>query len=220
MRYALVTLLVALTGSAAGSVTLDVGQYFNANRVRVLVFTGTISSRAGGEIVEVLGRDCGASGEHLVAGTRTSTGGSFRAENPSQEQGVGVWNLTPVYSGTTFRARWDGEYSRPVEWRLPAQPQFARVSGTRTWVVHVVPDGPTALVGFQGKTVVLQRLSAGGWVRVRSARLVRKASLRWGAFNFQASFTVPARGLTLRAYLPAASAAPCYLPGSSLAWRS
>ena len=55
---------------------------------------------------------------------------------------------------------------------------------------------------------------------VRGATLVRKASLRWGAFNHQATFTVPTRRLRLRAFLPEASASPCYVPGGSAPWRS
>jgi hypothetical protein len=217
MRYVLVAVVLALTGGAADSVTLDVSQYRNANRVLTLVFQGTISSRSRGEYVEVLGRYCGASGDRLITGTQTTGGGGFRIENPNSEP---PWNYTDVYSGTTFRARWNGQYSEPRLWQLPAQPRVARISGTRTWVAHATPATPTGQVGFQGKTIELQRSTPGGWVRVRSARLVRKASLRWGPFNYQAAFTVPTRGLRLRAYLPAASAAPCYLPGGSESWRS
>jgi hypothetical protein len=84
----------------------------------------------------------------------------------------------------------------------------------------VIPATPTGEASFKGKSVELQRQTGSGWLRVRSAPLVRKASLRWGAFNYQATFTVPTRRLRLRAYLPAASAAPCYLPGGSQPWRS
>jgi hypothetical protein len=69
---------------------------------------------------------------------------------------------------------------------------------------------------------VLQRRSHGAWVRYRSARLAHKPLLApgGGAYNYQAVFAVPARSLILRAYLPAASAAPCYLAGASKPWRS
>lgn len=215
IRYGVV--LAAALGLAADSVTLNFGTFVNANKVRAFVFQGTISSRQGGEYVEVLGRDCGAQGERLIAGTQTTGGGSWRVENPLTDP---PYTYVSVYSGTTFRARWKGSYSAPVEWRLPAQPRVARISGTRTWVAHVVPATPTGRVGFQGKAIELQRLSPSGWVRVRSARLLKKPSLSWGPFNYQASFTVPTRGLRLRAYLPAGSAAPCYLPGGSATFRS
>lgn len=213
----LALLLSAVLGLAADSVTLNLGQYINANRVRVLVFSGTISGRSGGELVDVVGRDCGATGDRLIAGTRTSAGGAWRVEMPNQENGV--WTYVEVFSGTSFRARWEGKFSEPTVWRLPAAPRVARVSGTQTWVVHVAPAVPSGF-GLRGKTVELQRLSPGGWVRVRRATLVRKASLEWGAFNYQARFSVPTRGLKLRAYLPPESAAPCYLPGASPTWRS
>jgi hypothetical protein len=119
-----------------------------------------------------------------------------------------------------FRARWKDDYSEPVRWRVPPAMQVARVSGTRKWVVHVFPATPTGEVALKGKRVELQRLAPSGWVRVRSAKLVRRASLRWGAFNHQATFTIPTRKLRLRAFLPEASAAPCYLPGGSAPWRS
>ena len=132
MRYGV--LLLSVVGLGADSVTFDLSQYRDVPNAAVLVFSGTISSRAGGE--------------------------------------------------------------------------------------YVLPATPTGQVGFQGKLVALQRQAGSGWVRVRAARLVRKASFRWGAFNYQARFQIPTRGLTLRAYLPAKSAAPCFLPGSSPTWRS
>jgi hypothetical protein len=217
IRYGV--LLASVLGLVtAETVTLDVGTYRNANRVLVFVFSGTISNRAAGEYVEVVGRYCWASGDRLIAGATTSGGGGWRVENPSSEPPYPP--STPVHSGTTLRARWNGQYSEPVTWRVPARPWVARISGTRTWVVHATPGSPTGQPSLQGKRVELQRLTAGGWVRIRSARLVRKASLKWGPFNYQASFTVPTRGLRLRAYLPVQSAAPCYLPGGSESWRS
>jgi hypothetical protein len=210
-------LLVSLLGLASDTVTFDLGQFINANHVRVFVFSGTVSSRAGGETVDVLGRDCGTNSDRLIAGTHSSPGGAWRVEMPPSEP---PFNFVEVYSGTAFRARWNGDYSAPILWRLPAQPRVARIGRTRTWVVHILPATPTGRVSLQNKPIELQRRSPGGWVRVRGARLVRKADLEWGAFNYQARFTVPTRGLRLRAYLPEQSAAPCYLPGASATWRS
>ena len=212
-------LLFSLLGLSADSVTLGLAQYFDVRNAPVLVFSGTISSRAGGEYVEVLGRECRSRGERLISGVLTSAGGGWRVENPDSR--VYPPRLTLVYSGMTFRARWHGQYSRPVVWRLPAGPRVARIGRTRTWVVHVAPANPTGRVGFQGKIVVLQRKGeAGRWVRVRTARLAHKTSLRWGVYDYQAAFTVPTRNLRLRAFLPAKSAAPCFLPGSSPEWVS
>ena len=55
---------------------------------------------------------------------------------------------------------------------------------------------------------------------LQAERLGRKPSLKLGAYNHEAVFEVPARGLSLRAFLPAKSAAPCYLAGASDPWRS
>ncbi|MEX2645951.1 MAG: hypothetical protein WD249_06790 [Gaiellaceae bacterium] len=215
IRYGVV--LASVLGLAADSVTLDIGQYVNANRVRVLVFQGTISSRQAAEYVEILGRYCGASGDRLITGTQTRGGGAWRIENPNSEP---PYNWTAVYSGTTFRARWERTYSEPYTWLLPAQPRVAKVSGTRTWVAHVSPATPTGQIPLKGKTIELQRRTAGGWVTMQRARLAYKPSLKWGAFNYEARFKIPTRGLTLRVHLPQGSAAPCYLPGSSATFRS
>jgi hypothetical protein len=216
IRYGV--LVLSVLGLGADSVTLDVAQYRDVRNLPVRVFSGTISSRAGGEYVEVLGRECRTRGERLISGVLSSGGGGWRVENPDSR--VFPPRQSPVYSGMTFRARWHGKYSRPVGWRLPAAPTVARVGRTRTWVVHMAPATPTGQVGFQGKPIVLQRQTGSGWVPIREARLARKASLRWGAFNYQASFRIPTRGLTLRAFLPAHSAAPCWLAGASPTWRS
>lgn len=215
IRYGVV--LAAVLGLAADSVTLSVSQFRNQNGLLTHVFQGTISSRQAGEYVEILGRYCGAKGDRLISGTQTTAGGAWRVTNPLDEP---PWSWTAVYSGTVFRARWEQTYSEPYTWRLPASPRVARVSGARTWVAHMTPATPTGQLPLKGKTIELQRRTAGGWVTIQRARLEFEPSLRWGAFNYQARFRVPTRGLTLRAYLPQASAAPCYLPGASQAFRS
>lgn len=203
--------------AVAASVTLSVSVYIGGNQQRVHVFSGTVSNRAAGEYVEVLGRYCGKKADRLIAGTLTQAGGRWRVENP---RGLPNPAYTPVYSGTVFRARWHGEYSRPFDWRVLALPQVAKIAGTRTWIVHVVPATPWGDVGFEGKPVELQRLTPGGWKLVRSAVLTRKQSGRWGVFNYEARFTVPTRGLRLRAYLPDESASPCFRAGGSRPWWS
>jgi hypothetical protein len=213
IRYGVV--LASVLGLAADSVTMQVSQYVNANRVRTIVFQGSISSPQAGEYVEILGRPCGARAEELVLGTQTSAGGSYRVEHPHDQT-----QYKPVYSGTVFRARWDRTYSQPYTWRYAAQPRVARISGTRIWVAHVSPATPQGQVPLKGKTIELQRRTPGGWVTIQRARLAYKPSLKWGAFNYEARFRIPTRGLTLRVHLPQASAAPCYLPGSSAAFRS
>jgi hypothetical protein len=71
-----------------------------------------------------------------------------------------------------------------------------------------------------GRIVELQRRTGSAWVRYRTARLVHKASFDRGPYNNEAVFNVPARNLRLRAYLPRASALPCWLPAATAPWRS
>lgn len=229
-RWALVALGVLAAGVAAlaapasravveaEAVTLSLDQYSNPNKVRTLVFFGDIADGAR-EYVEVLGRDCGANHERLITGTQSAVGGRWRIENPNANP---PWNYTPVYSGTTFRARWNNRYSEPVVWRLPAQPRVTKLRGRRAWRVQMTPATPQGQVSLKGKVVELQRLSRGTWVRVRRARLAYKPRYAQfgGPFNYEVVFAVPTRGLTLRAFVPAASAAPCYAAGASPQWRS
>jgi hypothetical protein len=49
---------------------------------------------------------------------------------------------------------------------------------------------------------------------------VRQARLRARFTTFEAVFAVPTRGLTLRALVPARSAAPCYTANVTSTWRS
>ena len=170
----------------------------------------------------MLGRECRSRGERLISGAPTSGGGGWRVENRLEDvsaaPGAGVLGAWPS------ARRWHGKYSRPVTWRAAG----GAAGGQDRPDAHVGrahdarhADGqPAGEVGFQGKRLELQRQAGSRWVRVRAARLVRKASFRWGAFNYQASFRIP----TARADAPRLptrpSAAPCFLPGASPTWRS
>jgi hypothetical protein len=200
---------LASSAADAQAVTLSVSHYINAGKLNALRFSGTIASGVGGEYVEVVGRDCGTNFERSITSTQTVAGGSWRIENPNPDP---PFNHTPVYSGATFRARWNDKYSEPSIWRLPLRPTVRKISGRRAWRVHVDPFRPPSMAG---KLVELQRLSRGQWVLVRRARLVGKDD-----FRHEAVFSVPTRGLTLRVLLPARSAAPCFEAGASQQWRS
>lgn len=74
---------------------------------------------------------------------------------------------------------------------------------------------------MKGRYVELQRQRAGKWVRFQREQLVLKPSYDYGgATNYEAIFTIPARGLRVRAFLPAKTVAPCYLPNATAPWRS
>lgn len=211
--------VVAAVAAQAEPVTLQISQYRNANGLTVLRFTGRIASGAGGEVVEIVGQGCGERGFRLISSARTTGGGAYEAENPMQ---VAPWTYTPVSSGTTFRARWDGKLSAPEVWRQPAPLGVVglRDRSRRAWRVYVSPPPPWT-VSMKGKVVELQRRSGGAWRTIERKRLVFRPRLQYGgAYNHEVVFEVPRRGWTLRAVLPAASAAPCYAEGATAAWRS
>jgi hypothetical protein len=139
---AAVVLAGATTALPGGQgVTLAMREFTNANRVRVLVFSGTIPNPEPNQDVEIVAEDCGVRGNRLFAATKTTNGGVFQVSNENVS--------TPYGSG------------------------------------------------------------------------VLKPSLDYGgAFNHEAVFTVPARGLRLRGHLPQQGAAPCWLPNSTEPWRS
>lgn len=216
-------LCVLLASAASGSwaeasgegVTFAIREFTNANRVRVLVFSGAVSNPEPGQDVEIVGQDCGGRGYRLIAATQTGAGGAYQAENPQQGP---PWAYTPWSSGITFRARWNGRLSAPIQYRLPAPLSASKIPGRRAWKAHFSPQ--ELRVGVAGRIVELQRFTGGRWVRMRTARLALRPSLKRGAFNHEAVFEVPRRGLRLRASLPARSAAPCWAAGASEPWRS
>jgi hypothetical protein len=199
--------------SRADGVTMVFSQYRSARfGGRVLVFSGTVASGASGETVDVLGQDCGQRDYRLIGSTPTRAGGGWQLENPGDSN-------ARVESGTTFRARWNGHFSNPYLWRVPANIGVIKIPGRRAWRVLVSPP-QFSNVSMKGKIVELQRRSGGRWVRYRRARLVHKPSYEHGALTHDAVFAVSKRGLRLRAFLPARSAAPCYLAGVTQPWRS
>lgn len=218
MRSALAALLALLVVGAAlaqaGSVTMTLTTARNVNGVLVLMFAGTVSSGAAGEEVEVVGQDCGGRGFRALALAETRPGGGWQVQNPEPAPTYRTW---PWHSGMTFRARWEGRLSEPVVLRFPARIYAERVRGRRAWRVSVYES---SLVPMKGKVVELQRRTEGGWARYRRGRLVHKPSLSRGAGNNEVTFQVAARGLTLRAFLPRASALPCFLPAATAPWRT
>jgi hypothetical protein len=211
-------LLVATSAGLAApeDVTMRVHHYRNANGVLVTRFAGSTASNAAGEDVEIIGQDCGVRGFRLIAATQTRAGGTWEVENPESQP---PWRYTQVLSGITYRARWKDELSAPYTWRLPAPLTALKVPGRPAWRVYTSPP-PPGTVKMKGKLVLLQRLRGGRWVTIQRGRLVYKPRLEYGgAFNHEAVFAVR-RGWTLRAVLPAASAAPCYLAAVTPRWRS
>lgn len=168
-------------------------------------FYGTISSGQANEYVTVVKKECGASFSTAIAGTLTQPGGAWEAQ-PDRPPG-----------GGEFRAKWNDELSEPVTYRQPMVPSIQKIGPSKfqATVTSYAAPGATR-PNLAGRRIDLQRLVAGEWTRMRSARLVRKRTDADSFFwSFVATFTVTTRGLKVRAYVPAKTAAPCLAAGAS-----
>jgi hypothetical protein len=204
LAFTLVLATLAATSAAAPAqeVTLQLSRSPDpVTRTDRVVFSGAISSRAAGEYVTVMYQKCGFRFSTAIAGATTQEGG--------------IWEASPsvgVASGV-FRARWNNRLSEPVRYRAPARVFFSRQRG-RKFRVAV-----TAEAKLNGRFVALQRLVGGRWVHVRRIRLGIGGSAGYGG-AYWAEFAVPRRGLTLRIFVPQATAAPCYVASASQSVRS
>jgi hypothetical protein len=208
----------ALAAFDAGEVTIRVRLFSDpGTRTRELQISGTVANRAAGETVDVQAKDCGPNYRfyRVVAGAKTIQGGTWQLEQT--KDGVDLYQL-PI--NAYFRARWQGNVSEPELVRVPA---FA----TATWrplrrVVDVSVSTGQSGQNLRGRVVELQRKVEGTdqWVLVRRARLGRGSYARFLGQSFKARFSIPTRGLTLRAFVPAATAAPCFSAGFSQSFES
>jgi hypothetical protein len=208
----------AVTASARGAptadVTLKVERYFDPACTPLpgmaaspggrgcprLRFSGTIPSGAAGEYVSVLFQRCG------TRGVGTALVGAQTGER-------GVWDTFWGVTSGTFRARWKTSTSKPVRFR-DAVRLFVEPVGALRHRIYVSGDQDMA-----GRVIDLQRLVAGRWQLLRRARLMADRT-SGGGVNSSATFTVRRPGLTLRAFIPAKSAAPCYAATASQTWTS
>jgi hypothetical protein len=193
-------------GAPADDVTLRAERYYDdGNRIYRLRFSGTIPSGAANEYVAVLHQKCGQGG-----GTGTAVAGA------TTRQG-GVWEAPPVsaarpeFDSSTYRARWRGRLSAPVEFRAKLTTSIAKLSGGRyRIIVSTLSTGQN----MNGRVVELQRLESGQWNDVQRGRLSGSRT------TFRTTFTVPTAGLTLRGFVPAPSASPCYVATPTETWIS
>lgn len=209
---------VTTAGAMNEVVTLSLRQYVNGNKVRVLVWYGQVSGSGGGERVEVQARDCGTKAFYKIAEAMPGPGGVYEMES---ESSVPPYGSIRWSAAQTYRARWGDQLSAPITGpKLPLKPWTEKVRGKRAWRVHVNHNGFPLNLTLAGKQVVLERKRGQSWARYKTAALKQKASLKHGAYNHEAVFEVPTRGLTLRALVPAKTAGQCWLPGRSEPWRS
>jgi hypothetical protein len=131
----------------------------------------------------------------------TTQGGSWRW----------LYNEPRVLDPVEFQAQWNNQYSRtllartPIHARLTAKGRVLRLS------VETSYSGQS----MNGRAVELQRRAGSRWVRIASRRLARVRDHR-----YEARFRVRSRGLTLRGFVPAASAKRCYLATATRAITS
>ena len=184
-----------------------------ATRIREVEVTGSIASRAAGETVEVLARDCGPAHRQyrLVGAAKTAPGGIWRvAENDPQSP-----NYQSLPENAYYRARWKDKESELALIRAPA------IVGTswnaRKRVVTVRVSTWQTGQDVRGRFVELQRQVRGTqqWVLVRRARLGPGAWEGYSGRVFRTRFHVPTRGLTLRVFVPDATGAPCFTAAAS-----
>jgi hypothetical protein len=192
---------------AAQAVTLRTVRVFdracNCYRLR---FSGRISAPREGEYVAVLRQQCGTSFGTAVAGAQTQAGGFWEAET--------MFSAAPGRESASYWARWNDSESTRVQFRGRF---FVSLVGIGSGRFRATVQSAGAPQQMAGRTIVLQRRTARGWVRVRSTRLKVDTSIPGATF---AIFTYPQRRHQLRALVPAASARPCFLASPSETVRS
>lgn len=182
-----------------------------ARKIPHLVLSGTVASGKAGETIGVELRVCTYDFYRLVGGTQTTDGGVWHATSSSREE-LG-WRPDFEPGIGWYRARWEGHYSKPVLVRWPLTYGYWDIRGRRFIFEYDLGQIGQSL---HGKPIDLQRKTQDGrWVRIQRARLVRLRGSR-----FRVSFVVRTRGLTLRVFVPAKTAAPCFLPGPGPEFRS
>jgi hypothetical protein len=193
------------------SVTLSfVRFYTNACNCYQARVSGQIASDAAGEEVVVLRQYCGRPLSQASAVTQALTrqGGHWEAEIP-------IVSRPDHLVSESYRARWKGQLSAPVVFYGTLEVSRSRLGSSRSRVsVFTTANNP---VDLEGRQVVLQRKVGNSWQRIASARL---SAHRVTYYTFVATFTVSQRGWTVRALVPAKSAAPCFRASVSAEWRS
>jgi hypothetical protein len=209
LAAALVAVAVSATAvPAAGtqSVSLSVTRTFDPpTRSYKLRFAGAISSGAAGEDVTVMQQTCGYSFATAVAGTQTRAGGAWDAEPASP---------AVVAQSATYHARWRNVRSAPVVIRPQIQVFLVPVGKGK---LHVRVSVWGAYQDMRGRAVLIERLRNKRWTVVRRQQFGLDRDGFAG--SYLAVFTVP-KGWTVRARVPAKSAAPCFKPNATEKARS
>jgi hypothetical protein len=193
------TYAVASPAAPAQDVTLRLERFYdNACRCYKLRFYGTIPSGATNEYVAVLQQKCGSGSATAIAGATTGQGGIWEAEP--------VTGPRAESDSSTYRARWNGRLSEPLVFRGELQLWLTPLARGRH---RVNVSTSTTGQSMKGRIVELQRLVRARW------RPVQRARLRGAGGTFTATVTARARNQSFRVFVPARSAAPCYVATQS-----
>jgi hypothetical protein len=197
--------------ATAQSVTLNFVRFFdNPCRCYKARLSGQVASGSAGEEVVVLRQYCrrSAASASAVGQALTRAGGFWETELP-------IVSRPDALASESYRARWKGQFSAPVTFKGKLAVSRVRLSPSRSRIsVFTTVNNP---VDLKGRQIVIQRKVGGSWTRIAAARL---APHRVEYYTFVASVTAPRRGWTLRALVPARSAAPCFTASASDEWRS
>jgi hypothetical protein len=164
--------------------------------------SGVLSTLKSGQRVDILGQDCGQGAFKKVTTVTTTTGGAF------------TYAAKPTMN-TNYQAKQKAVTS-PT-----AAVQVAPTLALKKLARNKFSASVTAAQTFVGKFVVFQRWRTSKWVSLKHVTLTTLTQGTKPTEVTSATFTIklPTR-LKIRAVLPAAQAATCYLPTRSKVVRS
>ena len=159
--------------------------------------SGVLSTLKSGQRVDILGQDCGQGAFKKVTTVTTTTGGAF------------TYAAKPTMN-TNYQAKQKAVTS-PT-----AAVQVAPTLALKKLARNKFSASVTAAQTFVGKFVVFQRWRTSKWVSLKHVTLTTLTQGTKPTEVTSATFTIklPTR-LKIRAVLPAAQAATCYLPTKS-----
>jgi hypothetical protein len=164
--------------------------------------SGVLSTLKSGQRVDILGQDCGQTAFKKVTTVMTTTGGAFTyAAKPSMK--------------TSYQAKQKNVTSPTISVETTPVLSLKKLAKNKFSV------SVTAAQTFVGKFVVFQRLRNSKWVSLKHVTLTTLTQGTKPTEVTSATFTIrmPTK-LKIRAVLPAAQAATCYLPTKSKVIRS
>lgn len=156
------------------------------------VLSGKVSSGNAGQSVSILGQACGQTVFTHVTTVTTGPAGKYSATQ------------APTMN-TMYEAKWSTETSAPVTVHVAPVIRLAKIAR------HKFRVRVQAAESFAGKTVVFQKLTALGWVRVKRVTL-KSASTAGTTTTTGATFRSKIRpGKKVRIVMSTSQAAPCYV---------